>query len=436
MLPVLLYCFPTGPDPRNTGAPGDQTCVVCHAGTALNGGGGGVMLISSAGTTYAPGQQQTLTITITDSRAKIYGFQITARPDSNPSGGQAGDFAPGAQQMVLCDDGSVKGSSGCPSSAPVQFLEHNQPFRTNTIIASWTAPSSDVGTVTLYAAANAANGDGTDLGDHIYTAKLQLTPAVPTTNRPTFTPGGVVSASAFNPKAGVAPGTWIEIYGNNLATTTRSWEGSDFSGNQAPTSLDGVSVTIGGVKAYLDYVSPTQVNAQVPDGIPIGSGVPLVLTNSLGQSDPYVLQTSDLAPALLAPASFSVSGKQYVVATFPVTDPNNVVFVGPSGAINGVNSQPAKPGDVITLYGIGFGPVSPATGAGVIATQGNSLANPVTFLFGQTAATVLYGGLAPGFVGLYQFNLQVPAVGRGDLPLTVQTNGATPNQALYITAAQ
>ena len=436
MLPVLVYSYATGPDPRYTGAPGDQTCVACHSGTALNGGGGSVTLTSSTGTAYTPGQQQTLTITITDSNAKVYGFQMTARLDSDPSGGQAGDFTAGAQQMVLCDNGAIKGSTGCPSGAPVQFLEHNQPFTTKTINASWTAPSSDVGTVTIYVAANAANGDGSDRGDHIYTTKLQLTPAVSTTNKPAFKPGGVVSAIAFNAKAGVAPGTWLEIYGDNLAMTTRTWQSSDFSGNNAPTSLDGVSVTIGGINAYVDYVSPTHVNVQVPDGIPVGSGVALVLTNSLGQSDPYALQTSALAPALLAPASFSVNGKQYVVATFPSTDPNNVVYVGPAGAINGVTLQPAKSGDVITLYGIGFGPVSPSTGAGIIATQANTLTNPVTFLFGQTAATVLYGGLAPGFVGLYQFNLQVPSVGAGDWPVTAQAGGANTNQAVYITATQ
>src|SRR4029077_13564778 len=102
---------------------------------------------------------------------------------------------------------------------------------------------------------------------------------------------GVVSASAFNPSAGVAAGNWLEIYGSNLATTTRGWQGFDFNRNNAPTALDGVSVTIGGKSAYVDYVSPGQVNVQVPDGIPIGSGVPLLVTTSQGQSDSYSLQT-------------------------------------------------------------------------------------------------------------------------------------------------
>src|SRR5215472_7506691 len=146
-LPVLLYSYATGPDPRNTGAPGDQTCARsgCHTGTALNGGGGSVQLTSSSGSSYTPGQQQTLTLTITDSAAKAYGFQMTARLDSNSSTGQAGDFTAGSRQIVICDNGNQKSSSGCPSSAPVQFVEHSLPFTTNVITVTWTAPSSDVG---------------------------------------------------------------------------------------------------------------------------------------------------------------------------------------------------------------------------------------------------------------------------------------------------
>ena len=434
-LPALLYAYSTGPDRRYTGAPGDQTCVVCHSGTPLNGGGGSVQLSSSAGTSYVFGQQQVLTITVADSKARVYGFELTARLDSDPSNGQAGDLTAGNQQQVLCDDNNLKRTSGCPSNAPVQFLEHNRPFNSNVITALWTPPASNVGTVTLYVAVNAANGDGSSSGDHIYTTKLQLTPAA-TTVQPSIIENGVVSASAFNAKAGVAPGTWLEIYGSNLATTTRLWQGSDFNGDAAPVSLDGVSVTIGGKSAYVDYVSPVQVNIQVPDGIPIGSGVPLVLTNSLGQTTPYTLPTQDLAPALLAPPSFDVSGKQYVAATFPPNDAGDVVFVGRAGSIAGVNTRPAKTGDVVTLYGVGFGPVNPSVNSGVIVSQANSLTNTATFLIGQAEATVLYGGLAPGLVGLYQFNLQLPAVGGGDLPISVRVGGLTITQDLSITTAQ
>src|SRR5205823_5133041 len=98
---------------------------------------------SSAGASYTPGQQQTLTITITDSKSKVYGFQATARPDSDSSKGQAGDFTAGTQQQVICDNGGIKSASGCAANSPVQFIEHNRPFGTNAINVTWTAPPSD-----------------------------------------------------------------------------------------------------------------------------------------------------------------------------------------------------------------------------------------------------------------------------------------------------
>lgn len=63
---------------------------------------------------------------------------------------------------------------------------------------------------------------------------------------------GVVSASAFGGFSAVAPGSWIEIYGSNLAPDTRGWTSTDFDGNHAPTALDKVSVSIGGKSAFVD----------------------------------------------------------------------------------------------------------------------------------------------------------------------------------------
>jgi uncharacterized protein (TIGR03437 family) len=382
-------------------------------------------LSTSTGATYTPGgPAETITITITDPKETFFGFQLTSRIDSSPVDGQAGDFTAGTQQIVICDDGSLKTSKGCVIPGdPVQFIEHSFPFPKGTITVSWTPPATNVGTVTLYVAANAATQIAVPTGSHVYTSSLQLTPTGGGNTSPTISSGGVVSASAFSAKAGVAPGTWLEIYGGNLSTTTRSWAGSDFNGNNAPTSLDGVmSVTIGGVNAYIDFISPGQVNVQVPDGIPLGAGVPLVLTNSAGSSAPYTLQTAAVAPALLAPATapFMVGSRQYVVA-----QQTDLTFTG-------MPSHPAKAGDVLTIYGIGFGPVTPTTGAGVIATQATSLTNKVTFLFGQTPGTILYQGLAPSNVGLYQFNVQVPTVSAGDSALTVMTGSTKVSQNLFV----
>ncbi len=87
-------------------------------------------------------------------------------------------------------------------------------------------------------------------------------------NTPVVSNGGVVSASAFGEFTSLAPGTWIEIYGANLATTAREWGSADFNGNNAPTALSGTSVTINGQPAFVSFISPQQVNVQVPSTLP------------------------------------------------------------------------------------------------------------------------------------------------------------------------
>src|SRR5262249_13805480 len=87
---------------------------------------------------------------------------------------------------------------------------------------------------------------------------------------------GVLSASGFGGATTIAPGTWIEIYGQNLAPTTREWRASDFTGDRAPTSLDGVTVRISGRPAYISYISPTQINALVPADVSPGTATVVV----------------------------------------------------------------------------------------------------------------------------------------------------------------
>jgi uncharacterized protein (TIGR03437 family) len=252
---------------------------------------------------------------------------------------------------------------------------------------------------------------------------------------PTPTITSVISAGGFGGFSAVAPGTWMEIYGSNLAPDTRSWAGSDFNGNNAPTALDGVGVTIGGQKAFVDYISssPGQINAQVPSNVPTGGTQELTVTNGTVTSAPFNVTVNSTEPGLLAPSAFQIGGKQYVVALLP----DGGTYILPTGAIAGVASRPAHPGETITLYGIGFGGVTPSTPAGQIETQTNQLSAPLQILFGQTAAQINYDGLAPGFVGLYQFNVVVPAVPDSDLvPLTFNLGGAAGSQTLYTAVHQ
>ena len=265
-----------------------------------------------------------------------------------------------------------------------------------------------------------------DNSGHIYIADYgnnvvrMLTP-----NVPSVASGGVVSAQAFGGFTSVAPGSWIEIYGSNLSIDRRSWATADFQGSTGPTQLDGTSVTIAGVPAYVDFISGGQVNAQVPSGVAAGQEQ-LVVKTAYGTSS-YTVNVTATQPGLLAPSSFKIGGVQYVTALN-----SNNTYVLPSGAISGVNSQPAKAGDVITLYGIGFGAVTPNVPAGQIAPSGANLATQVQFSIGGVPASTTFQGLTAGNVGLYQFNITVPTIAAGTHPLTFTLGGQAGTQTLNI----
>ena len=236
----------------------------------------------------------------------------------------------------------------------------------------------------------------------------------------------VISAGAFGGSSAVAPGTWVEIYGSKLSSTTRPWTTADFTGNSAPTSLDGVTVTIGGQAAFIEYISPGQVNAQLPSNIGPGS-LQLTVTSGGITSAPVNVTVNPAQPGLLAPPSFKIGADQYVVAQF-----GDGTYVAPAGSIAGVNSRPAQPGETIVIYGIGFGPVIPDIPAGQIATGTSQLSASLQVLFGQTVAQVSYAGLTQGSVGLYQFNVVVPAVADNNLvSITFNLGNAAGMQTLY-----
>jgi uncharacterized protein (TIGR03437 family) len=245
---------------------------------------------------------------------------------------------------------------------------------------------------------------------------------------------GVMSAFQYGAFDALAPGTWIEIYGTNLASGTREWSTADFSGDTAPLSLDGVSVTIGGRPAPISYISPGQVNVQVPSDTPPGNAN-VTVTKDSRVAIPYSIPVNSVEPGLLSIPNFHIAAisPRYVVALFP----DFVTYVQASGLDASLPSRPAKAQDVVILFGIGFGPVSPEIPAGRIARQLTSLPSFEVQING-VSAKVGYAGLLPGSVGLYQFNVEVPAgvlrpgQAAGPVPLTFSVNGVPGAQPLLI----
>lgn len=246
---------------------------------------------------------------------------------------------------------------------------------------------------------------------------------------PVINSGGVISASSFGALTAIAPGSWIEIYGTNLAGTTANWNNS-FTGVNAPTALANTTVTIGGLSAFIDYVSPGQVNAQVPSGVSSGAQQ-IVVATAAGQSAAYPITINGTEAGLWAPAMFQLAGKQYVGAQLP-----DGTWVLPTGAVSGYTSRPANPGETITMYGVGFGPVNTAVPAGQIVSGLNSLTTPFAMYFGAAQVSLSYSGLAPGLIGVYQFNAVVPSIAASNaVPLTFVLGSSNNAQTIY-TAVQ
>lgn len=247
---------------------------------------------------------------------------------------------------------------------------------------------------------------------------------------PAILQGGVATAGSFGGATTAAPGSFIEIYGTNFAGTSRLWDGTDFNGVNAPTTLDGVTVTVGGKPAYVNYVSPTQVNVQVPGTVVPGILAAVTVSYKGQSSTSGSIAIKSTAPGLLAPPGFKVSDKQYVVAVHAADG----TFVS-NGNVAGLPTSPAVPGETLTFYGTGFGALNPSGTpvAGQIASGLTSVAANVRFSIGASAGSLTYAGLAPGLVGVYQFNLTVPAdVVTGDQPLTVTVDGDVLGQTLWI----
>ena len=113
---------------------------------------------------------------------------------------------------------------------------------------------------------------------------------------PSISSGGVVNGASF--LSGIAPGSWITIQGTNLSATNRTWTNSDFVGNNLPTQLDGVRVTVDGLPAYVYFVSPTQLNVLSPADTSQGT-VPVQVSNGQGTSNLVSANLAAVSPGLV-----------------------------------------------------------------------------------------------------------------------------------------
>jgi uncharacterized protein (TIGR03437 family) len=211
----------------------------------------------------------------------------------------------------------------------------------------------------------------------------------------------------------VAPGAWISIYGTNLATTTRLLAATDLVNNTIPTTLGGVGVQINGKAAFVQYISPTQVNVLAPADAGTGS-VSISMSNAAGTSNSVSATMQTVLPGLSVLSN-------YVRAVRPS---DGAIINGTGAAETGyTSSASAKAGDILSLYGTGFGATSSPVAPGVVFSGAYETTNPVTVTIGGLPAQVQWAGLVGP--GLYQINVTVPATGAGDQAVVATVAGVS-----------
>jgi uncharacterized protein (TIGR03437 family) len=378
---------------------GGITASVNIAGLAA-GTYNGTIVVASTGATNTP---QTISVVLT----------VTAPPSIAPS------------------PATLSFNAGLNSNPPSQTLTINNSgggtlgVTVTTSTASggnWLVATPSTGTAPLSLTVSAA---ASTLAAGNYQGTITITGTAPsgaqnspqnvavtlTVGAPVISKGGVVNAASYAANASVAPGSIGSIFGGLFAATPAN------AGTPLPTNLGGVQVLLNGnatPAVPLFYVSPTQINFQMPVEATASTATLTVVSAGLA-SLPITVNTAAVYPGI-----FTVNGAGSGLAAALNTDysPNSTTNPAPAGA-------------GILLYVTGLGATNPAvaTGqAGATVPPLNQTVITPTVMIGGVSANVGFSGLAPGFVGLYQLNVTIPqGTASGLANVQVIAGGATSN---------
>lgn len=424
IVPATTSLALTGLVPGNTAPPGQAftlTFSVVGAPGATPPGGTITYSVDA-------GAPQTAPVTAGIAAVTLAGLATGAHTVSASYGGDGNYLASGSQTLTLTV-GKVAALLSLAVS-PATTAQVGQVFTVAFVLTPGGAVPAPTGTitytvdsgspqaVTLTAGRASATISGLFVGTRTvtvnYSGDANYLPAGPQTltltvilGTPVISSGGVVSAGGFTVR--LSPGGLGAIFGTSLAGAAVS-----VSSLPLPTTLGGVQVLVNGIAAPLLYVSPAQINFQVPFEAPAGSPVTVQLVQG-GQPGPTVTVTfTGYAPAVFtyqrAPGQLD-----------PVIVHTDNTLVTPE--------KPAAPGEILTIYATGAGSLNnaPPSGAAAPTTPLATTRDLPTVTVGGASAIVQFSGLTPGFVGLLQINIQLPATlpAGPSLPLVITFPGAS-----------
>jgi uncharacterized protein (TIGR03437 family) len=308
---------------------------------------------------------------------------------------------------------TVTGKSGTPAGT-VAFSTGTYALGTATLSGSGASAVATLKLSGVQLAVGVNSITATYSGDTSYygeTATASVTVTSPANGVPTI--GGVSNAASYAQT--FAPGGILSVFGANLAPADAGAPVVPL-----PTMLAGASVTIDGIAAALYYVSPGQLNVQIPYEVPVGSGAALTVDNN-GQTASFSFNVSANAPAIFSTNSQGTGQGAILNTSYQLVDA----------------SHPATPGSTyIQIYCMGLGAVTnqPADGAVSPSSPLAETSTTPVVTIGGLPATVTFSGLAPGFVGEYQVNALVPAgVTAGSaVPVVISIGAAASNSVTIV----
>ncbi len=239
----------------------------------------------------------------------------------------------------------------------------------------------------------------------------QVTGSVTPNNAPTLAQNGTLHN--LNPVVGgpLAPGTIVQIFGTNLAAAA-----TQATMLPLPLDLDNTSVLIQGQSVPLYYVSPNQINAQLPTNLVPGRQYQILVTANGALTEPRPFNTQTVTPGVARFANGEIIAQH---SDFSLVTPQN----------------PAKPGEFLVIYLAGLGPTNQNVpdGSASPATPLATITGTPMVAVNNEPALVIFAGLTPGLVGLYQINFQVPTdAPSGSLKIEITENGASAQTSVLV----
>jgi uncharacterized protein (TIGR03437 family) len=362
-------------------------------------------------------------------------YTVSPNPDSAPRAGTiwiAGQSLTVNQSGVVCSLGAAPRNVSVAASG---LTGASLAVTSNAPDCQWTAVANVAwilvsrgntgagsGSVTYTVGVNtggARTGTVTVAGQKVYVNQAASGGSV--SSLASLNVGGIVNAASSSPP--IASGSFVSVYGQNLADAPTDWSSAIVSG-KLPTSLGGVQVLVNGQNAFISYVQPTQVNVLTPPDSTVGP-VEVDVINNHGT----VVATGTMAGASPALFTYALQSRFYADALFAA----DYAYVAAVGALPGVTSRPAQAGDYILLFATGLGQTNPPYPAGQVLTAAYPVPDlsKVSVLIGGQPALVHFAGMT--YAGLFQINIQAPSgVPAGDQPIVLGVAGQT-SPTVYLT---